>query len=154
MMGPGMMGQGMMGMMGGPGAAMLDHVEGSIAFLKAELMINDAQMGPWNEFAVAFRANAKRLTELRAFMTSPANVAATPSLDRRLDVQERALATRLDNVRAIKAPVAKLYAVLSDDQKRAADQLLPGYVGGAGMMGAGGMMGLRGSMMMGRAGAR
>jgi hypothetical protein len=152
--GYGMMGYGMgYGMMGGPFVA-FDHVEGNIAFLRAELGITDAQNGPWNEFAAVLRENAKRLTELRAFMTGTVNAGALPSLDRRLDVQERVLATRLDNVRAIKAPAAKLYAVLSGDQKKTADQLLPAYVGGVGMMGMSAMMGLPGSLMMGRATAQ
>jgi hypothetical protein len=44
---------GMMGMMG-----MADHVEGRIAYLKAELKITEAQMPQWNAFADALRSNA------------------------------------------------------------------------------------------------
>jgi LTXXQ motif family protein len=57
----GMMGSGMMGMMG-------EHVEGRIAFLRAELKITDAQVPQWNTFADALRANAKRMGEMRNTM--------------------------------------------------------------------------------------
>jgi len=60
-------------------------------------------------------------------------------LTRRLDLQERVLSTRLENIRAVKGSVTKLYAALSDDQKKTADQLLPFYVGGMPMMGARGL---------------
>src|SRR6516164_7300947 len=59
-MSKGMMGQdggGMMGMMGRGGMmgmmGMAGHVEGRIAFLKAELKITDAQTSAWNAFADA-----------------------------------------------------------------------------------------------------
>lgn len=51
----GMQQNGMMPMMG-----MADHVEGRIAFLKAELKITDAQLPQWNTFADALRSNARR----------------------------------------------------------------------------------------------
>jgi hypothetical protein len=47
----------MMGMMG-----MADHIEGRIAFLKAELKITDTQLTQWNEFADVLRANARNTT--------------------------------------------------------------------------------------------
>jgi hypothetical protein len=55
----------MMQMMGGqaPGMGMIDHVEGRIAFLRAELKITDTQAGVWNALADAFRTNAKKLGE-------------------------------------------------------------------------------------------
>jgi hypothetical protein len=61
-----------MGMMMGPGSGMstIDHIEGRIAFLRAELKITDAQMSAWNAFADALRANAKKLGEVRAAMMS------------------------------------------------------------------------------------
>jgi hypothetical protein len=62
MMSPG----GGMAMMGGPGGMgmmwMADHIDGRIAFLKAELKITEAQMSPWNAFADALRANAEMCT--------------------------------------------------------------------------------------------
>ena len=69
-----MMRMGMMRMMGmmGPGSGMstIDHIEGRIAFLRAELKITDAQMSAWNAFADALRANARKLGEVPAAMMS------------------------------------------------------------------------------------
>jgi hypothetical protein len=55
----GMMGQqGGMGMGMGMGGMPFEHVEGRIAFLKAELKITDAQAPQWNAFAETLRSNA------------------------------------------------------------------------------------------------
>jgi hypothetical protein len=129
----------MMQMMGGqaPGMGMIDHVEGRIAFLRAELKITDAQAGVWNAFAEAFRANAKKLGEARASMMPRPGTAQpqAPTLAQRLDVQERWFAARLDGTRAIKAVYAKLNDAFSDEQKKAADELLAPNMGmGMGMM--------------------
>ena len=45
-------------------AAMTEHVEGRLAFLKTELKITDAQMPRWNTFAEAVRANAKEMEQV------------------------------------------------------------------------------------------
>ncbi|MFZ5790113.1 MAG: Spy/CpxP family protein refolding chaperone [Pseudomonadota bacterium] len=118
----------------GPGMASapaLDHVEGRIAFLRAELGITEAQAGVWDAFADAFRTNAKTLGDLRGTMMPPAGAgspqAATPV--QRLDLEERWLAARLDGVRAIKSAFETLYAALSAEQKKTADELLASPMG-------------------------
>ena len=45
------------------GMAGLRHIEGQIAFYKAELHVTDAQTTQWNAFADALRSGAKRLQE-------------------------------------------------------------------------------------------
>ena len=150
----GMMGGqgGMMGMMGGaapgmagagphrPGMATIDHVEGRIAFLKAELAITDAQAPAWNAFAEALRANAKTLREVRTAMMLPAAPGETRTLTQQLDLHERWLAARLEGTRAMKAAFAPLHASLSADQKKAADTLMAPHMG----MGPMAMMGMGG----------
>jgi LTXXQ motif family protein len=125
----------MMGMMG-PGMATIDHVEGRIAFLRTELKITEAQASAWNSFADALRTNANRLGEVRASMMAqrPAGQPPAPTLAERLDVQERWLAARLEGTRTLKSALTNLYGVLSDDQKKTADELLTPHVG-MGMMG-------------------
>jgi hypothetical protein len=164
MMGPDMMGgaQGMMGrggMMGGDmanmmqmmgmmsqrgaetgcagmsGMATIDHVEGRIAFLRTELKITDAQASAWNAFADALRANAKSLAEVRASMMPQQGAAPQTSVDR-LTLQEKWLSARLDGTRAIKSALTNLIAGFSDDQKKAADELLAPHMGMMGMMAA------------------
>jgi hypothetical protein len=129
-----------MGMMrpggGGMGMATIDRVEGRIAFLRAELKITDAQNAAWNAFADALRANAKSLGEVRASMSG----ASQQSLVDRFALQEKWLAARLEGTRAIKTALTNLVGVLSDEQKKAADELLAPHMGMMAMM-QGGQMG-------------
>jgi LTXXQ motif family protein len=139
--------------MGGMGT--IDRVEGRIAFLRTELKITDAQDVAWNAFADALRANAKSLGEVRASMTLQTGVAQQGLVDR-LTLQEKWLAARLDGTRAIKSALTNLVGVLSDEQKKTAEQLLAPHMGMSAMacamqsrqMGAGQMQ--PGAMMQGR----
>jgi hypothetical protein len=127
----GMMGRGMDGM------ATIDRIEGRIAFLRAELKITDAQADAWNGFADALRANAKRLAEVRAsMMPKPGEGQPASTLPARLEQQEQWLAARLDGTRAMKSAFGQLNEVLSDDQKKTANDLLTPHMG----MGAMAMM--------------
>ena len=125
----GMMGLGMGGM------ATMDHVEGRIAFLRTELKITDAQAGPWNAFADALRANAKKLADVRASMMPKSNDAQQQVLTMadRLDQQEQWLLARLEGTRTMKSAFAKLNETLSDEQKKSANDLLGPHMG-MGMM--------------------
>ena len=130
------------------GMAMIDHVEGRIAYLRAELKITDAQTGAWDAFAAALRANAKGLAAVREPMMGQMEMgkpgmaagetkAPMPmpmpmpvqTLAQRLDAQEHWQTARLDGTRAISTAFTKLNEVLSPDQKKAADELLPPNVG-------------------------
>jgi hypothetical protein len=143
MAGQGMMGQGMMSMMqmmhrmqmgdDAPGMGMVDRVEGRIAFLQAELKITPAQTAAWNAFAVALRSNAQRLAGPRMAM-----MGANQTMAQRLEAQERWLSARLEGTRALRTAHTTLYASLSDEQKRVADELLGSHMG---MMQMGGMGG-------------
>jgi hypothetical protein len=141
---------GMMKMMGGGGSQMgmggtdmsgmgiAAHIEGRIAFLRAELQITDAQAKAWDTFAGVLRNNAKRMKEANMPMMSNA---ATPQLVAQLDAQERMLAAKLEEVRATKTAYAALYEALSAEQRKTIDELLKTHMGlmPPGMM-QGGMM--------------
>ncbi|UZE46948.1 Spy/CpxP family protein refolding chaperone [Rhodopseudomonas sp. P2A-2r] len=115
----------------GRGMVAIDHVEGRIAFLRTEINITDAQAGAWNGFADALRVNANKLAEVRASMMSGMDGAQAPvaTLADRLDLQEKWLLARLDGTRTMKSAFAKLNEILSDDQKKAADDLLAPHMG-------------------------
>jgi hypothetical protein len=114
--------------------AMLDRVEGRLAFIKAELKINETQAPAWNGLADAIRAAVKQHNErMRALFTGEARAKTLPE---RLDAQEQFLNTRLDEIRQIKGSLKNLYAVLSDEQKKEADYIVLPMVG-MGMMGSG-----------------
>ena len=146
LMGLGMMGLGMMGLGGmcGGGTGQMGmmsdragHVEGRIAFLKAELKITDGQLPLWNTVADAMRGNANSMTQMcNSMMVMNENA----SLPDKLAAREKVLSTRIDAVRKLKSAVDPLYAALSDDQKKTADQIITGMGPGMGMgMGMGRM---------------
>ncbi len=138
MMGPGMMGAMSPGMMAGASgpamcSAMAGHIEGRLAYVKAELKITDAQEPLWNSYAAAARDSANtmlaRCTTMMARHSGP-----TASLPERLDQNEQLMAAQLDALRATNKALKPLYAALSEGQKQSADQLFRGPMGIMGMM--------------------
>lgn len=117
MTGGGMMGHGMMGGMHGK------HIEGRLAFLKAEIRITPAQEAQWTKFADVVRATARNAA---AGHSAGAKPATAPE---RMGNYEKHLVARLETVRAVKAAFDPLYNSLSDEQKKIADELLTGPMG-------------------------
>ncbi len=126
-MGPGMMSPGMAGMMG-PNTmagtsgtamctAMAGHIDGRLAYLKAELKITEAQEQPWNTYGAAARDNTKTMLARCSTMMSR-HSGSTVSLPDRLDQNEQLMAAHLDAMRAMNKALKPLYAVLGDDQKK------------------------------------
>ena len=136
-MGPGMMSQG--GMMGqggfGPGmcAAMASHVDGRLAYQKAELKITDAQEPLWKAYAAAARDNAQGM-QGRCTAMMGSRGAGGLSLPDRMDLHEQFMAAQLDSLKAMNKAFKPLYDALSADQKKAADEMLWGPMGMMGMM--------------------
>ena len=137
MMGHGMMsgGQSMMGghgMMGGGSASMCGrmtaHIEGRLAFLKAELNITPEQEALWKDYANAVRDNAKSMSSRCTSLMGDSG-ASQKSLPDRLDAQEQFVAARLDALRATNKALKPLYQALSDAQKKLADQLIRSSTG-------------------------
>jgi hypothetical protein len=119
-----MMGQDSMGMMAG-------HVEGRLAFLKTELKITDAQLPLWNAVADAIRANAKSMSEMMSGGMMGGSQTAT--LPEKLALHEKMMTAHLEGLRRLKTAVDPLYAALSPEQKKTADELVMGPMG-MGMM--------------------
>ncbi len=119
----------MRGMMGGGdmmGGMPFEHVEGRIAYIKAELGITEAQMPEWTAYAATMRADAKTMGEGMAKMMQAGMPTAAPA---RAEAMMQMMAARLDAMKA-GAPTGKaLYAVLSEQQKRTADGLMAGPMG-------------------------
>jgi hypothetical protein len=122
---------GMMRMMGQDGMAgmsmMAEHVEGRLAFLKTELKITDAQLPLWNAVADAIRTNAKSMSEMMSGGMMGGSQTAT--LPDKLSMREKMMAAHLEALRKFKAAVDPLYAALSPEQKKTADELLLGPMG-------------------------
>ena len=120
-----MMGEG--GMMGGMPMGsmpmMAGRAEGRIAFLKAELKITEAQLPLWNAVADAIRANAQTGAGMMDGLTSAGK------LPDRLAAREKTMNAQLEALRKFKGVVEPLYAALSDEQKKTADELLMSPMG-------------------------
>jgi LTXXQ motif family protein len=107
------------------GIDLTERVEGRIAFLRAELAINDEQADEWDAFANALRKYSDLLKTAR--VSAPDGM--TPGLAGSLDQRERQLAAELEGVRAVKAALGPLLGVLTGAQRNAADKLLPMNMG-------------------------
>jgi hypothetical protein len=151
MTGPGMMGGGVMGrgMMGGGnmmsqtqmgsggmmpmmnmmmrGGAGAEHIEGRLAYIKAELKITDAQTPQWNAYADATRGNAKAMSEMRDAMMARQGTPGT--LPERLAFEDKAVSAHLAALKKTAEAVNNLYGVLNDDQKKTADSIVVGPMG-------------------------
>ncbi len=99
------------------------HVEGRIAFLKAELHVTDAQASQWNAFADVLRAAAKTSREA---MDKVSNSGEAMTATARLDAMVTKMTARLEGIKAVADAEKALYAVLTDEQKAVADELLLG----------------------------
>ena len=114
----------MMGMGMQPGA---EHVEGRLAFIKAELKITDAQAPQWNAFAEAVRGNAASMAEVRKSMMSGQGAPAT--LPERLAREDKLATAHLAALKKTEDAITQLYGVLTDDQKKVADTIVVGPMG-------------------------
>jgi hypothetical protein len=113
----------MMRMMMGQGGMplMAKHIEGRLAFLKTELKITDAQLPLWNAFAQAMRDDASTIQAMPHPMMGMNKAATLPD---KLAAHETMLAARLEALRKLKAAADPLYAALTADQKKTADDIL------------------------------
>lgn len=108
--------------------AMANHIEGRLAYIKAELKITEAQADLWNTYATAARNNANAMrAHCTTMMSRGSGSAAT--LPDRLDQHEQLMAAQLDAVRTMDKVLKPLYAGLTDSQKKIADQLFWGPMG-------------------------
>ena len=128
--------RGMMMPPSGGGARMemmpTEHVEGRIAFLKTELRITDAQLPQWNGYAEALRAAAKTMQGAMAGMKGGGTTggAKPATLPARMDAMVLMMTARLETLKTTAAAGKSLYAVLTDAQKKLADDLIMSPMGG------------------------
>ena len=129
MMGRGMMSQGIMGqgMMGGHQAHMKAMVDARLAYLKDELKITDAQTDAWNAYAEAVKSRVNVMQGMRESMMG--SMQKGNAVDR-MDVRIKGMEAMLELMKAVKPATEKLYSVLTDEQKKAADELIGVQCGG------------------------
>jgi hypothetical protein len=119
------------GMKQGMGHGAMMHsvpmMEGRLAYIKADLEITDAQLAAWNAYADAVRARHGTMESMHAEMMKTKE---SGNALERMDARIKAMESKVEGLKALKPTVEALYAALSDEQKKKADQLL---VGGCGM---------------------
>ncbi len=117
-----MMQQMMQGRMATSAMQPFRRIEGQLAYFRAELRITDAQAQPWSAFADAVRAQAERLRQAtQQAMTGATDAGPAPQqMERRIAL----LSAHLDAMRAVAAAATPLYAALSEEQRRTADELM------------------------------
>ncbi len=106
--------RGMKSMMAG------DHVEGRIAYQKAELAITDAQLPQWTAVADVLRQNAKVMQDGMAKMAKDGMPTAAPA---RSDMMVTMMSERLEGTKKLGVANKALYAVLTPDQRKTADDI-------------------------------
>ena len=92
-------------------------VEARLAYLKNELKITAEQSAAWDRYADAYRSTSKSLSSIPAPMMRG-------DLPSRMAAQESMMAAELEAMRTVSGPLTALYAVLTADQKRTADELM------------------------------
>jgi len=104
------------------------HVEGKLAFLKAELGITPGQEGAWQEFAAVIRDGAQARADARqsrgrarAGGEGPRSAGLDERIDRGLEVMEQ----RYQAFREVALAARTLYAELTPAQQAIADELMP-----------------------------
>jgi hypothetical protein len=97
------------------------HIEGRIAFMRAELKITDAQQAQWERVVAAMRDSARQMDQMAQQLR--AQRGQTQSAVDRLDQRARFTATRAGTDKAFADAFKPLYASFSDDQKKSADDL-------------------------------
>ena len=117
---PGMMGQGMM--IGGMGP----QIEGRLAYLKAELGITEPQAAAWKQYEDAVRSRASAMQSARQDMMKAMQ---TGTVSDRMKARIAMMEGMVISMKAQSSALENLYPLLTEDQKKKADQLL-----GMGMM--------------------
>lgn len=110
-----------MGPMAGLGGMLATRTEGALAFLKAELKISDSQEHVWSTFADSIRTSMKRFRD--------ATSAPGPAMEGwlgGLEAREKVLSAQVEAIKAVRTAAAPLYAALTPDQKKKADELTMG----------------------------
>lgn len=144
------MGRGMMDgwgwggpMMGYGPDAMLDRIDGRLAYMKAELKITDAQAAAWDDLARVIRDTAETHNAMMRSMMKDMRSGdfLKKPLPERLTLQQTHMEARLEQIKSVKSAVDTLYALLDDSQKKTADDIvLPSMGMGMGRGMGSGMM--------------
>ena len=104
-----------------------ERVEARLAYLKTSLKITDAQQVQWDAFATTLRKHAReadqRVQALRAEGAARGEKRTPPTAIERMERGQQRLATAYTRQTETLAAVKPLYAALSPEQQKIADEL-------------------------------
>ncbi len=103
-----------------------EHVEGRIAYLKAELKITDPQSAAWNAFAETLRVDAAAMKTMHEGMMKGGMPTTAPD---RMAAHRKMMSSRMAMMERSEVSMKALYEVLSADQRKAFDQMMAGPMG-------------------------
>ncbi|MBY6241046.1 Spy/CpxP family protein refolding chaperone [Methylosinus sp. Sm6] len=109
-----------------------EHIEGRLAYLKAELQLTGAQAPQWTAFADAYRAAGQKVAQ---YCAAAKDHKMPSGVLEQFGMMERNMTAHLDSVRAIKSAAEPLFTVLTDEQRKTAEEVMTGEMG----LGTGGM---------------
>ena len=106
-----------------------EHIDGQLGYIKAELKITEAQTAQWNVFADAFRADKEKQAEACKTMQEQVRSTASAPLPDSMKMMADRLSVRLESLRTMYAAIGPLYASLTQEQKKKADEIMKGIPG-------------------------
>ncbi len=106
-----------------------DHIDGQLGYIQAELKITETQAAQWNVFADAFRADKQKQAQACRMAQEQARSMSSAPLPESMRMMADRLSARLDSMRAMQAAIGPLYASLTQDQKKKADEIMKGAPG-------------------------
>ena len=123
MMGEGLMGRGMMGQgkMKDKEVQMGAMADGRLVNLKTELKITDAQAGVWKAYADAIKA---RVDVMQGTRTGMMDAMDKGGAIERMDIRIKGMEAMVESMKVVKPATEQLYAALTAEQKKVADQLI------------------------------
>lgn len=98
-----------------------DRIDGRVAFMKAELKITPAQEAQWQVLEKAMRDSAASRKSMREQFKADKDKPKT-SVER-LKAREKFAVARLEQMKAFNAAYEPLYNAMSEQQRKAADEL-------------------------------
>jgi hypothetical protein len=111
-----------------------EMIEARLAYAKTALKITDAQTKQWNAVADVLRKQAKEKDAEFETMRANHEKGEQMSVIDRMEMRQKMMVTHAASLSELIAAAKPLYASLSDEQKKTADELLKPHWGGPGGM--------------------
>ena len=97
------------------------HIDGRVAFLKAELDIQANQEPAWQAFESVMRDNHANKGHGKKHRHEMKGLSAPEKIEQHISHMEQ----RLTHMKSMQGAMTELYAVLDDSQRQTANELLP-----------------------------